>query len=264
MEAKTAMNYFRGNEVTAGQLACASSNVGGASAAAVALSSEDLDPGSVVFRDDLDQFVHHRVSSSAFSSSHEDDSHLPRGVPQIVLDLPGMLRTRSSKGGANCDPSEEHQCVWDSLEARRTENLERLVDHTTEYILPPLSSSSSWQQKNDRSRWAYGRIGTDAKDDADRKRLVLECLPFLRRVATVERCAEFVAEQEASAAADPEASSSLRRSTRRATRAAQGPRRRHYFDKLSVILRRDEADLETSAVGALFADQWESGLVRPR
>jgi hypothetical protein len=91
-----------------------------------------------------------------------------------------------------------------------------------------------------------------------------------------ERSAEFLEEQQKQmaeklslnndeeAADNSTSSSSLRRSTRRVvTRAAPKQRRQHYFDRLSVTLRRDEADLDTTAVGALFADQWQSGLVRP-
>jgi hypothetical protein len=271
IEAKAIMNHFRGDEGAAGQLACNNS---------ATLVCDDLEQGSVVFREDLDRFVHlrhHESSASCAQSSREEDSYLPRGVPQLVLDLPDMLRTRSVTKATNHNENEQnHNHVWDSLEAKRSETLEQLVEHTTEYILPPSCSSSSSQHRNDRSKWSYGRFGLDTNNQADRNRLVLECLPVLRRIGILERSAEFLEEQQKQmaeklslnndeeAADNSTSSSSLRRSTRRVvTRAAPKQRRQHYFDRLSVTLRRDEADLDTTAVGALFADQWQSGLVRP-
>lgn len=264
-EAKTIMNNFRGDEAASGQLACASTTATGtsSSAAVAALSSDDLQSDSVVFREDLDQFVHHQ-QTSCDSAAMAEDCYLPRGVPQLILDLPDMLRTQSICSGSNDDAIEEENVVWDALEAHRSETLCRIVDHTTNYILPPPSSSA--QHKSDRSKWSYGRFSLDT-NHGDRHRLILECLPALRRIGAVERCAEFIHEQQLEAAANGEnqevESSSLRRSTRRVTRAAPKQRFHHYFDKLSSTLRRDEADLQTSEVGALFADQWQSDLVRP-
>jgi len=264
-EAKTIMNNFRGDEAASGQLACASTTATGtsSSAAVAALSSEDLHPDSVIFREDFDQFVHHQETSGD-SAARADDCYLPRSVPQLILDLPDMLRTESMCSGSNDGPIEEHNVVWDALEAHRSDTLSRIVDLTTNYILPHPTSSA--QHKSDRSRWSYGRFSLDT-NNGDRCRLVLECLPALRRIGAVERCAEFIHEQQLEAAANGEnqegESSSLRRSTRRVTRAAPKQRFHHYFDKVSTTLRRDEADLQTSEVGALFADQWQSGLVRP-
>ena len=259
------MNNFRGDEAASGQLACASTTATGtsSSAAVAALSSEDLHPDSVIFREDFDQFVHHQETSGD-SAVRADDCYLPRSVPQLILDLPDMLRTESMCSGSNDGPIEEHNVVWDALEAHRSDTLSRIVDLTTNCILPHPTSSA--QHKSDRSRWSYGRFSLDT-NHGDRRRLVLECLPALRRIGAVERCAEFIHEQQLEAAANGEnqegESSSLRRSTRRVTRAAPKQRFHHYFDKVSTTLRRDEADLQTSEVGALFADQWQSGLVRP-
>ena len=265
LEAKTIMNYFRGDEVASGQLACpsATSMGTGSSAAAAALLSEDLQPDSAGFREDLDACVHLREALSD-SAPGDDDSYLPRGVSQPVLDLPKMLRTGSIASVLNVDSMEEENRVWDALEAHRSQNLNKIVEHTSNYILPPLSSSSSWQHKNDRSRWSYGRFGLET-NRYDRNCLILECLPVLRRIGVAERCAEFVHEQQlaASTSTEESQSTSLRRSTRRVTRAAPKQRFRHYFDKISATLRRDEADLDTSAVGVLFADQWQSGVIRP-
>ena len=269
-EAKDIMNHFRGDEGAAGQLACSNNSA--------TLVCDELEQDSVVFREDLDRFVHLRHHESSAQLSREEDSYLPRSVPQVVLDLPTMLRTRSVTKATNADMSDEHHNhVWNSLEAKRSETLEQLVEHTTEYILPPPCSSSSQHRNNDRSRWSYGRFGLDTSNNqAERNRLVLECLPVLRRIGILERSSEFLEEQQNKMAeqlaldeegtANASSSSSLRRSTRRVVTRAAAPkqRRQHYFDRLSVTLRRDEADLDTAAVGVLFANQWQSGLSRPK
>lgn len=253
-EAKTIMNHFRGDEITCGQLACASSTSTGtgSSGSAGAVVSEDLQLDSPVFREDLDAFVHNKTATDDSAPAIED-SYLPRGVSQLVLDLPQMLRTRST-----ADSIRESKDVWESLESHRTENLNTILQNTTNYILPPFSSSSH------RSKWSYGRFGCDKNLD-DRNRLILECLPALRHMAIVERCAEFVHEQQLADAARNETSeeSLLRRSSRRVTRAAPKQRFHHYFDKLSTTLHMDEADIDTSQVGVLFAEQWRSDLVHP-
>ena len=268
-EAKHIMNHFRGDEGAAGQLACSNNST--------TLVCDELEQDSVVFREDLDRCVHLRHHESSVLLSREEDSYLPRSVPQVVLDLPTMLRTRSVTKATNNNRSDEHHNhVWNSLEAKRSETLKQLIEHTTEYILPPPCSTSSQHRNNDRSRWSYGRFGLDTSNNqADRNRLVLECLPVLRRIGILERSFEFLEEQQKQMSdklaldeegtANASSSSSLRRSTRRVvTRAAPKQRRQHYFDRLSVTLRRDEADLDTAAVGALFANQWQSGSVRPK
>jgi len=279
-EATITLNCFRGNEAQAGQLALSSANAGGAAMAA--LSTDDLDPDSVVFRDDLDRFVHHCESSTFGTSSifqrrpvgrpsttkekekdgwasfRDEDSYLPRGTSESIMDLPQMLRTRRVTHSK--EAHDDSQLIWTSLEAQRSETIEKLVDHAISYILPPLATTlSTWKWKNDRSKWSYGRFRLDQRGSHVQRRLVLECLPTLRRIGALERCAEFVEEQKQQE--DPEeTSSSLRRSSRRATNAL---RRHHYFDKLSMTLRRDEADLSSSTVGTMFADQWQSNVTRP-
>ncbi len=248
-ESKTIMNHFRGDESTCGQLACASftSNGMGTSGSAVALQSEDLQLDSPVFHEDLDVLIHNKAAADESTPAMED-SYLPRGVSQLVLDLPQLLRRRSTDKTSEHD--KDHNSIWEALEAHRNENLNTILEQATHYILPPISSSSHL------FRWSYGRLGCDKNLD-DRKRLILECLPTLRRMALVERCAEFVHEQQLADAArdDNTEGTSLRRSSRRVTRAAPKQRLHHYFDKLSTTLRRDEADLSTSQVGALFAEQ---------
>lgn len=264
-EAKTIMNNFRGDEAAAGQLACASATATSStsSTTVAAISSDDLEPDSAVFHEDLDRFAHHEETFFG-SAARAGDCYIPRGVSRDVLDLPDMLRNGSISNESKGMLAEESNLVWETLEAHRSDNLNRIVENTTNYILPPRSSS--WQHKTDRSRWSYGRFSFDTNQD-DRNHLILECLPVLRRIGILERCSEFIHEQQLEAAAQGEnqegQSSSLRRSTRRVTRAAPKQRYYHYFDKVSSTLRRDEADLQTSEVGALFANQWQSGLVRP-
>ena len=211
-ESKTIMNRFRGDERTCGQLASASaaSNATGSSGSAVALQSEELQLDSPVFHEDLDALIHNKIAIDESTPAMED-SYLPRGVSQLVLDLPQMLRRRSTDKTFEND--EENSTLWETLELHRNENLNTMLQQATYYILPPISSSSHL------SRWSYGRFGCDKNVD-DQKRLILECLPTLRRMAMVERCAEFVHQQQLADEArnDSIESNSLRRSSRRVTR----------------------------------------------
>ena len=236
-------------------LACASaaSNATGSSGSGV--EPQELQLDSPVFPEDLDALIHNKTAIDESTPAMED-SYLPRGVSQLVLDLPQMLRRRSTDKTSEND--EESSIIWETLEAHRDENLNTILQHATHYILPPIYSSSHL------SRWSFGRFGCDKNLD-DQQRLILECLPTLRRMAMVERCAEFVHQQQLAdeARKDGHESNSLRRSSRRVTRAAPKQRFHHYFDKVSTILRRDEADVDTSQVGALFAEQWRSDLIHP-
>ena len=92
-EATATLNCFRGNEAQAGQLALSSANAGGTAMAA--LSTDDLDPDSVVFRDDLDRFVHHCESSTFGTSSIFQ--RRPVGRPSTTKEKDGWA-----------DPSKQH------------------------------------------------------------------------------------------------------------------------------------------------------------
>ena len=237
------MNQFRGDEDAAGQLACS-----GMSNAATsnAISTEELENNFSV--EDLDRFAHHQQQQESSPScsggaSFAEDMYLPRGVSPAILDLPEILRKASSTS-TNSLPSQSFWSIardnqWlQSLETNRAECSQRLLSHAIEYFLP-------WG--NDLAKWSYGRFGF-ANNKWDRTHMILECLPILRRIGMLETANEYAflkAREESDAT---KRTSSRRRTTRTQCRA----RRHHYFDKISATLRRDEADRNSSEVGALL------------
>ena len=244
-EANFFMNRFRGDESSAGQLAITTTGVGGC------VSSEELHAAEYFSRDDFDRFANQEASLVVGSS--EEDSYLPRCIPPAIKDLPNMLRRHVNTTGSgsvssssssllstNANANASHQLLL-SLERHQVEFCERLMSQAIHYILP----SAVWN--NDLAKWSYGRFGL-AYNERDRTNLILECMPFLRRIGILEQAAEF-----AELKAKESESETRRQSSRRTTRQQAKARRHHYFDKLSTTLRRDEADLNSSEVGALFA-----------
>ena len=256
------MNRFRGDEGAAGQLACSGmSNA----AASNAVSTEDLEED--FSPEDFDRFAHyqqhyrrqHESSSCSGGASSEEDSYLPRGVPPAILDLPEILRKSAvfnetaTATGSLVPPSFLFRNTHDarflqSLEDRRAAFRNKLLSQAIDYIVP---------SGNDLAKWSYGRFGF-AHNERDRTLTILECFPALRAIGISETAAEFAelrAREEANAT---KRTSSRRRTTRSSTNSqARGGRasfyRHHYFDKISIALRRDETDRSSSEVAALFA-----------
>jgi len=151
------------------------------------------------------------------------------------------------------------QKIHDDIERRKEECGTRLATQVTDYILP----TTVWNTKiNVAKWWSYGKFGF-ANNERDRINLVLELMPFLRRVSILENSGEFAelkAKEENNEANDTNSTGRPRRSTRQTVARPRGwqakvARRHHYFDKLFVTLRRDEADLNSSEVGNLFVNK---------
>jgi len=226
------LNRFRGDEAVAGQLACLGMNQ---AAASTAISPGDLDENFA--REDLDRLAHHRCEqerSSMGGASLEEDSFLPYGVPPLVLDLPKLLRTASSTNGSVQPWFLRNNRFLQSLEDSRNKSRQRLLSRVTAYFLPRAGG--------DLARWSYGRF----ENDGDRTHTLLECLPALRHMASSEAAAEFAHLKT------QEAANAKKRTSRRTTRMQARATRHHYFDTISVTLRRDEADRNSGEVGALL------------
>mmetsp|Transcript_43907 Transcript_43907/g.48884 ORF Transcript_43907/g.48884 Transcript_43907/m.48884 type:complete len:98 (+) Transcript_43907:903-1196(+) len=90
----------------------------------------------------------------------------------------------------------------------------------------------------------------------------MELMPFLRRISILENAAEFAelkAKEENNDENDTNSTGRPRRSSRQTVARPRGwqakaARRHHYFDKPSLTLRRDEADLNSSEVGNHFVN----------
>lgn len=193
----------------------------------VTISPPYLDHSDIETREDLDRFANQQACV------FEEDCFLPFQVPPVILCLPYMLRNISMQGA--CQDS------LDSLMlCRKKAELSKKAEWLADFILPPLSG---------RANWSYGRFGQHRFGERFQPtdcRTMLELMPFLRRIAVLEQADEYAALDGGCT----EIVSSNRRTTRRQAKA----RRHHYFDKISVKLRRDEADLNSSELGTMLAD----------
>eukprot|EP00536_Pseudo-nitzschia_multiseries_P012204 jgi/Psemu1/326727/estExt_fgenesh1_pg.C_4520001 len=244
------LNRFRGDEGAAGQLACSGMSQ---AAAAAAVSPDDLE--EVFTHEDLDRLVHHRRQqelSSPGGASSEEDLYLDRGISPALLDLPDILRSAGAKALPPSSVRDDHRFAQ-SLDDSRNETRQRLLSRVTDYFLP-----RAW---NDLAKCSYGRSLGLVENERDRTLTLLECLPALRHMACSEAASEF-AELRATEAANATKRTSSRTRTRTRTRTRRTTTRmqmqarasrHHYFDKISVALRRDEADKNSSEVGALLA-----------
>ena len=229
-DANIFMNHFRGDEASAGQLAITTATTTAIGGGAVSPSFDD--ETNNFSREDFDWYANQESCAAA----SEEDSYLPQYIPPLIKNLPNILR--NATGGISISSIHD-----DDMERQKEECYNRLTTQVTYYILP-----TAW---NDLARWSYGKFGFNY-NQRDRTNLVLECMPFLRRIGILEKAAEFA---DLKATENEEETSTTRRtSTRRTTRRQAKARRHHYFDKLSLTLRRDEADLNSSDVGTLFAN----------
>lgn len=204
-ETRVVLDYFRGK----------GSVDQGIPPAPAALPIDDIE-----CREDFDYAAHHACNSNM------EDSYLQRPIPPTVQAFPKFLLDNSSTTNHLLSDNRD-------FETRQTEKMERLQTGAR-YILPEI-----WE----RVGWSYGRFGLcSSKEKRD---LVLELLPTLRRIGLYEQAAEFAELQKG----DDPAANSNRRTTRRQAKA----RRHHYFDKLSLKLKRDEADMNSSELGSLMA-----------
>ncbi|KAL3908660.1 MAG: hypothetical protein SGILL_008400 [Bacillariaceae sp.] len=153
-------------------------------------------------------------------------SYIPRPIPPIVQAFPKLLREKASI-------TNQWHSIHRDVSIGRTHTMERLLSGA-QYILPEIF---------ERLAWSYGRFGFCS--NKEKAELVLELLPTVRRIGLYEKAAEFAELQKG----DDEAVNSNRRTTRRQAKA----RRHHYFDKLSVKLRLDQADMNSSELGSLMA-----------
>jgi DNA polymerase III delta prime subunit len=174
-------------------------------------------------REDFDFMAH------CACSSNEEDAYLSVPIPASLQSLPGFLRQHAPLAHPSAlDKSLDYL----DLDKERKDKMAWLKDKAN-YILP---------RGFKRTRWSYGRLGLcSRKENRD---LVLEMLPMLRRIGLYEQAAELEELQKGD-----DATKIHQRTTRRQVKA----RRNHYFDRLSLILRRNEADLNSSEVGALIA-----------
>lgn len=161
---------------------------------------------------------------------NEEDQYLPHPVPALLGQFPRSLRSIGSNGRSGL-----HKDLPEGIQSKIRESMSRMLLRAS-YILGDV---------HDRVGCTYGKFGLES--DKERDELILELMPTLRRIGLFEQATEF-AELEARKDATI-ADASSRRSTRRQAKA----RRHHYFDKLSHILRRDEADLNSSELGASMA-----------
>jgi hypothetical protein len=230
------MNNFRGDEASAGQLAITTTTATAVGGSGGAVSPSFEDETNNFSREDFDWYANQESCAAA----SEEDSYLPQYIPPLIKNLPNILRNASD----GISFSSIHND--DDMERQKEECYNRLTTHVTDYILP-----TTW---NDLAKWSYGKFGFNY-NQRDRTNLVLECMPFLRRIGILEKAAEFADLKAKENDNDNDATTSTRRtSTRRTTRRQVKARRHHYFDKLSLTLRRDEADLNSSDVGTLFAN----------
>lgn len=164
----------------------------------------------------------------------EEDVFLAQNVPASLLLLPCLLRE------ARC-PANWNNC-WTNdhlLERRRQEQAHKLCNLLS-YILP----DAVWPKM---SCHASDRLtsGICLPEDAMDPKVFLEYLPTLRRIAAVEKAAEYAFNLKS----DEEDPAPNRRSTRRSTKAT----RSHYFDSVSRALKLDLTDLSASEVGSRLA-----------
>jgi hypothetical protein len=164
----------------------------------------------------------------------EEDVFLAQNVPASLLSLPCLLREARCPANWNKSWTNDHL-----LERRRQEQAHKLCDLLS-YILP----DALWPR---RSRHASDRwtLGLCLPEDAMDPKVYLEFLPTLRRIAAVEKAAEYAFNLKS----DEEDPVPKRRSTRRATKAT----RSHYFDSISRALKLDLSDLSASEVGSRLA-----------
>jgi len=251
------MTHYRGDETAAGQLAIVTTNtaVGSCSGAVSSPFYEDIHNDS---REDFDWYAN-QESSRAVSS--EEDCFLPQYVSPAIKNLPNLLRNVANEVGGGFAMM-DHK-IHDDIECRKEECCNRLATQATDYILP----TTVWNTKTNQDKWwSYGKFGF-AINERDRTNLILELMPFLRRIGILENAAEFAElkakEENKNNDNENETNSSSSTRPRRSTRQmaarplrwqAKAARRHHYFDKLSLTLRRDEADLNSSEVGELFAN----------
>lgn len=272
-ESNIFMNRFRGDDVSAGQLSAKNSSsavggsgtVGGGLATATMISSFPDDKTITLSREDFDWYAN---QDAVRAVSIEEDLFLPRFVPTAIRNLPSILRqniiTTIEEGTTHktavigspssslllSTPPPLPASIQDDIDYRKEECCNRITQHVSDYILP-----TKW---SDRTKWAYGKFGY-APNEYNRTQLVLECMPFLRHIAIIEKAAEFADDIQKVKAKEnggtEDNNDGTRRSSRRTTRSRQNVevRRHHYFDKLSMTLRRNEADLNSNEVGKLFA-----------
>mmetsp|Transcript_22575 Transcript_22575/g.53364 ORF Transcript_22575/g.53364 Transcript_22575/m.53364 type:complete len:1340 (+) Transcript_22575:309-4328(+) len=197
-----------------------------------------LEPNEIVTPEDLDRYALEACTLSI------EDQFLPFPVQPVFELLPKLLRQ------ANSSRDKSATTTAGSIDRRPIEKQQaNCIDRDqtwASYILPP---------SGDRSHWSYGRFGSVRVTDLGEYELygdgreVLELMPMFRRVGLLEQAAE-----HASLISEQQQEASCRRSNRRTTRGQTGGKtRHHYFDRLSLKLRRDQADISSTELGAQLA-----------
>jgi hypothetical protein len=184
-----------------------------------------ISPDEVENLEDVEFNAHHSCNRSL------EDMYLPQPVPELLKILPQLLLGQGAPAGRLYNGIEFG--VVELMERQRNEKMKLFLSRAS-YIVPDICGRIACQHR---------RLGYD--DGRENDHFVLELLPTLRRIGLYEQAAEYAAiEIGKVGAAD---------STRRTSRRLAKARRHHYFDKLSSMLRRDEADLNSSEVGALLS-----------
>ena len=179
----------------------------------------------IVTREDLDIIAH------VESPSTYEDCFLSRPIPASLQLLPDILRAYQSDQMSRIAHTTKYA---ELLGSRKVELLHRM-ENQADYVLPDDFSGCTV--------WSYRRFGV--WNDNERKKVILELLPTLRRIGLYEQAAEYAALQCGEDADGP----FNRRTTRRQAKA----RRHHYLDKISKQLRMDQTDLNSSEVGSWLA-----------
>jgi hypothetical protein len=158
----------------------------------------------------------------------EEDVFLAQNVPACLLSLPCLLREARCPANWNKSWTNDHL-----LERRRQEQAHKSCDLLS-YVLPDVV----WPKMS-------LTLGICLPEDAMDPKVFLEYLPTLRRMAAIEKAAEYAFNLKS----DDEDPVPKRRSTRRSTKAT----RSHYFDSISRALKLDQTDLSASEVGSRLA-----------
>lgn len=164
----------------------------------------------------------------------DEDVFLTQNIPASLLSLPCLLREARCPANWNISWTNDHL-----LERRRQEQAHKACD-----LLSCILSDAVWLKM---SCHVSDRLplGFCLPEDAMDPKLFLEYLPTLRRIAVVEKAAEYAF----NLTSDEEDPAPKRRSTRRTTKAT----RSHYFDSISRALKLDQADLSASELGSRLA-----------